>query len=142
MVTAVTFEAFLKTKGLKITHERLDLLEGVLKRKGHFSIETLLYQLKDEGYEVSRDTVYRNIPLLLEAGVIRQSFRTGRETLYELAQGKPHHDHMLCRACGRVEEFVEPKIEALQEEVAKKKGFLLEHHCHQLVGLCRACHTA
>lgn len=133
------FESFIQNKGLKVTHERQDLYRALLKHKGHFSVEGLVYWLKDQQVRVSRDTVYRNIPLLLEAGIIRQSYRTHKENLYELAEGKTHHDHMLCRVCGGVEEFVESQIEELQEKIAQKRGFLLEFHSHQLVGICKKC---
>lgn len=133
------FETFLKEKGLKMTRERLALYEGVLEQKGHFNVDILVQRLKENGYKISRDTVYRNLPVFLESGILRQSFRTSRDTIYELAAGKPHHDHMLCRKCGRITEFVDPSIEKIQETVAQKNGFKLEYHCHQLVGVCSAC---
>lgn len=139
MTTSADFEEFLVRSNLRVTKERQQLYDGVRAQKGHFTVDVLIFRLKESGYAVSRDTVYRNLPLLLEAGVIRQSFRAGRETVYEVNEGKPHHDHILCSECGRVEEFLEPKIEDLQEKVADRLGFELTHHCHQLVGLCKQC---
>ena len=136
------FKKFLKGKVLKFTKERHALFDGIKRQKGHFSVDILVFQLKQKGFKVSRDTVYRNIPLLLESGVIRQSFRTGRDTMYELADGRTHHDHLLCRKCGKIEEFIVPVIEKVQEKVAKDKGFALEYHCHHLVGVCKKCRKA
>ncbi|MDP3980214.1 MAG: Fur family transcriptional regulator [Chlamydiota bacterium] len=135
------FMQYLKSKDLKMTRERRSLFEGVKQERGHFSVDTLVYQLKQRGYKVSRDTVYRNLPLLLESGVIRQSFRTGRDTMYEVVQGKGHHDHVMCRKCGKIVEFVDDTIEKMQEKIAQQVGFKLEYHCHQLVGLCKKCQT-
>lgn len=133
------FGLFVKSKGLNLTRERLALFEGTRRLKGHFSVDTLVQRLKGEGLKVSRDTVYRNLPLLLESGVICQSYRTSRDTVYEVAQGRDHHDHMLCRVCGRVIEFKSEVIEKVQEKIARDRGFQLEHHCHQLVGICSQC---
>ena len=133
------FENLLQRKNLKLTKERLALLSGILREKGHFSIETLVYRLRQKGKKVSRDTVYRNIPLLLEAGILRTSFQNKRDTFYEVANQTHHHDHIVCRRCGKVAEFSNPTIEELQEKIVKKMGFKMEFHLHQLIGLCAKC---
>ncbi len=133
------FEELLGEKNLKLTKERRELLTGVLQEKDHFSIETLVHHLKQKGKKASRDTVYRNIPLLIEAGIVRTSFQNKRDTYYELADQVHHHDHILCRRCGRVEEFNSPTIEKIQDQITKKLGFKMEFHLHQLIGLCDKC---
>ncbi len=134
-----TFEMLLHKKDLKLTKERLAMLSGVLSEKGHFSIETLVYRLKQKGKKVSRDTVYRNLPLLLETGILRTSFQNKRDTFYEVADQVHHHDHIVCRKCGKVAEFASPTIERIQEQIVKKMGFKMEFHLHQLIGLCQKC---
>jgi Fe2+ or Zn2+ uptake regulation protein len=59
--------------------------------------------------------------------------------VYEHVLGHRHHDHMVCLECGRIEEFRDPRIEALQEEAAGKLGFTITGHDHRLTGVCRAC---
>jgi len=133
------FRDFLKNKGCRVTEERLTLLEAIKHQRGHFNVDALVTKLKRQGLKASRDTVYRNIPILLEAGVIEQSFKTNRDTFYESAAQKKHHDHLLCRDCGKVIEFKDAGIEQLQRTIATRNGFKLEYHCHQLVGLCKKC---
>jgi len=133
------FEVLVKSKGLRITQERKSLFAGVRKQKGHFSIDGLVRRLKESGYKVSRDTVYRNIPLLLESGIIRRSFKINRDTMYEVENEGGHHDHMLCRICAKVIEFQSDTIENVQLEIAKRRHFQLEHHFHQLIGVCSSC---
>jgi Fur family ferric uptake transcriptional regulator len=58
---------------------------------------------------------------------------------FELALGRRHHDHLLCRRCGRVVEFRSSAIEDLQVRVAARHGFRLTAHVHELVGDCSAC---
>lgn len=133
------FGTFVRNKGCRLTEERLKLFEGVRRQRGHFNVDGLVGRLGKEGLAVSRDTVYRNIPILLEAGILEQSFKTGRDTFYESAAQKKHHDHLLCRTCGKVVEFKDPAVEKLQQKIAGRNGFKLEYHCHQLVGLCKKC---
>lgn len=133
------FFLFLKKRGYRVTAERLRLFDGVKRQRGHFNIESLVRRLQEVGFKISRDTVYRNIPILLEFGVIEQSFKTNRDTIYEVAHPKNQHDHILCRRCGRVIEFKDSGIEKLRQMIARRTGFKLEYHCHQLVGLCAKC---
>lgn len=133
------FEGFIRGKGCRMTGERMKLIEGIKRQRGHFNVDILVSCLRKQGLKVSRDTVYRNLPILLEAGVIAQSFRTSRDTYYECAYAKEHHDHLVCRECGKVVEFKDPGIEQAQGCVAEKYGFKLEYHCHQLAGLCKKC---
>jgi Fur family ferric uptake transcriptional regulator len=133
------FEGFIHGKGCRLTGERLKLIEGIKRQRGHFNVDILVSRLRKQGLKVSRDTVYRNLPILLEAGVIAQSFRTSRDTYYECGYFKAHHDHLICRECEKVVEFKDPQIEKAQRRVAEKHRFKLEHHCHQLVGLCKKC---
>ncbi len=135
------FPEFVRTKGLRVTEERLRLFKGVSRQKGHFNVDDLVRRLGRQGLRVSRDTVYRNIPILLEAGVIEQSFKTSRDTFYESARQKKHHDHLFCRTCNKVVEFNDPIIEKLQKKIAERFAFKVEFHCHQLMGLCKKCRT-
>lgn len=133
------FGTFVREKGCRLTEERLKLFDGVRKQRGHFSVDGLVRRLRKTGLKVSRDTVYRNIPILLEAGVIEQSFKTGRDTFYEAAGQKKHHDHLYCRTCNKAAEFSDPMIEKLQQKIAERFKFKVEFHCHQLVGMCKKC---
>ena len=57
---------------------------------------------------------------------------------FEIAN-KPHHDHLICTECGKIIEFENEKIEALQEKIAKENGFKLTEHLMQLYGVCPEC---
>lgn len=133
------FKDFIRGKGCRLTGERIRLLDGIRRQRGHFNVDLLLKGLRKQGLSVSRDTVYRNLPVLLEAGLIEESFKTSRDTYYESAFNKGHHDHLICRKCGRIVEFQDRQIEKAQQRAAKLKGFQLERHCHQLIGLCKKC---
>ena len=133
------FEGFIRGKGCRLTGERLKLIEGIKRQRGHFNVDILVSCLKKQGLKVSRDTVYRNLPMLLEAGVVAQSFRTSRDTYYECGCSKAHHDHLICRECEKVVEFKDPVIEKEQQRVARNHDFKLDYHRHELIGVCQKC---
>ena len=58
---------------------------------------------------------------------------------FEPVHGPKHHDHLVCERCGKIIEFEEPKIEKLQEEVARRHKFLVDWHRMELYGLCAEC---
>lgn len=130
---------FLRKKELSFTKERLEFLKGIVKQSGHFSVEALVYRFRKAGLKISRDTVYRNIPIFLEAGIIVQSFKRGRNSFYEVVNTGEHHDHIFCCECGTVKEFSDKIIEKKQKEISGKLGFQLKSHIHQLCGICSKC---
>ncbi len=137
------FERFLRTRGLKLTAQRQRIFARAFQTHEHFSAETLYgWMQAEQGPRVSRATVYRTLGLLLEGGFI-DSLDTGRgELMYEHTLGHLHHDHMVCLSCGRIEEFRDQRIEALQQEACRRKGFQLVSHDHRLLGYCRSCAAA
>ncbi len=134
------FEEYLRERQLKLTAQRRRVFERSFATHEHFTAETLYEWLRDEdGPPVSRATVYRTLDLLERGGFI-ESLDIGRGGLvYEHVLGHRHHDHMICLECGRIEEFHDERIEALQEEAARSRGFEIEAHVHRLTGRCRAC---
>ena len=83
---------------------------------------------------ISIATVYRTVRLFEEAGIItRHDFRDGRSRYEE--HPDRHHDHLIDMRTGRVVEFVDPDIEALQEAIARKLGYRLVDHRMELYGM-------
>lgn len=107
--------------------------------KGHFEPEELLLRLRKKGLTVSRASIYRTLPLLVESGVIEEAIYKDRKTRYERCTEKEHHDHLICTSCGSIIEFVSRPIEALQEEVCRRHGFHAYSHTLEIRGLCQEC---
>jgi len=131
------FRAMITEKGMRFTRERAEILRGSCSTSGHFVAEGLA-----ERVGVSVATVYRNLPLMMEAGIIRRTvdMPDGRGA-YEHVWGRDHHDHLVCVRCGEVVEFHFPALEVLQEHVAREHGFTLMDHRMELFGVCPRCHA-
>jgi len=134
--------AFLRARGLRMTGEREALVRAALGRRRHFTLEELVEEAVEHDARASRATVYRGLPILIEAGILQPVLVSDEPRRFELALGRPHHDHLLCRHCGRVVEFRSRAIEDLQLRVAARHGFRLASHVHELVGDCAACRRA
>lgn len=133
------FLQFLRSRGQRVTQERLALFEEIFAQHKHIDAEELLAAMKARGLKISRATVYRNLDLLVECGMVRKQ-RLGQDRFfYEHIHGGQHHDHLVCTVCGRVVEFVSPGIAALQAEICRAHGFVPTRHTLQISGLCNQC---
>ena len=133
------FKEFLTSKSLKFTAERQAILDRVFANHKHFEADELLVDLRLNDIKVSKATIYRTLSLLVKSGLLREVIFGERHAHYEHVYGHEHHDHLVCNNCGKVIEFVEHKIEMLQEEVCKKNKFEAESHRLQIQGLCEDC---
>lgn len=149
----------LRDHGLRMTPQRKLILEVFLESASraddehgpghdpeaaqgrHLAPEELYAKVKEQDPSVGQATVYRTLKLLAEAGLAAaQQFGDGRAR-YEPAYGISHHDHLICQQCRRTVEIVDPRIEALQEELARSHGFELTSHQMDLFGICPQCRT-
>jgi Fur family ferric uptake transcriptional regulator len=136
---AERLKAFLRARGLRMTGEREALVRAALGRRRHFTLEELVEEVVQNDTRASRATVYRGLPILIEAGILQPVLVSDEPRRFELAFGRRHHDHLMCRRCGRVVEFRSTAIEELQTKIAARHGFRLTSHVHELVGDCSAC---
>jgi Fur family ferric uptake transcriptional regulator len=133
------FTEFLRRKGLKTTKERTTLLDEIFSTHRHFDADDLVERMRAKGKKISRATVYRTLELLFACGLVGRVRLNEEKYRYERMRKGEHHDHLVCTNCGKVIEFVEPRIEALQDEVCSRHGFSPRTHSHQIWGICSAC---
>jgi Fur family ferric uptake transcriptional regulator len=129
----------LKKAGLKATLPRIKILQILESSETrHLGAEDVYKALLETGEDVGLATVYRVLTQFEAAGLVsRHHFETGH-SVFELNQGD-HHDHILCVKCGRVDEFVDDKIEKRQREIAKREGYVMTDHSHYIYGICPDC---
>ena len=136
------WRAYLERKGLKTTQQREAIVDAFLRSSGHVALEDLLSSARRKHPSVGLATVYRTVKLLEEAGIAEARHFGPGQTLYEVSEGRAHHDHLICTRCTLIIEFEDEKIETMQEAVAKRHGFHVTHHKMELYGLCRDCYRA
>jgi Fur family ferric uptake transcriptional regulator len=133
------FKEFITAKGLKQTKEREEIFHEIIATRGHFAPDDLFVRLKTKGSKVSRASIYRTIPLLVESGVIAEVEHIDKHAHYERVSKDAHHDHMICLRCGRVIEFYSKGLERIQDELCRKEGFRGVRHSLEILGYCGEC---
>jgi Fur family transcriptional regulator, ferric uptake regulator len=129
----------LAKRRLKRTHQRETILKVFLQAKKHLTVEDLHSLVKDENPSIGLTTVYRTMKLFCECNLARANhFEEGR-VRYEQQYKTAHHDHMICLNCGETIEFVNNRIERLQEKVAHDYGFEMLDHRMEIFGYCQKC---
>ena len=138
------FRAVLRERSLRMSKVRESIARTALSYDGHFSVDELSNVLQQSGVrEAHLATVYRALPLLVDAGLIQPALVSKSEgQRYEAAFEREHHDHLVCTGCGRVVEYQSETLEALQREIAKRYDFELDDHVHELRGRCKECRRA
>ncbi len=130
----IDIEALCAEKGLRITEQRRVIARVLSDAEDHPDVEALHARASAIDSGISIATVYRTVRLFEEAGILeRHEFGDGRAR-YEAA-AEAHHDHLIDVETGKVIEFVDPEIEALQKQIAEKLGFRLVDHRMELYGV-------
>src|SRR5689334_1929890 len=132
--------AYMAKKGLRSTAQRRLIVDTFFGSASHMTIEDLLHEVRTHDKGIGYATVYRTLKLLAECGVASERRFGDGLSRYELAdEASAHHDHLICVSCGKIVEFEEPRIEALQEEIAARHGFEVTSHKHEMYGTCPEC---
>jgi Fur family transcriptional regulator, ferric uptake regulator len=139
MMDKQKFDEYISNKGLKLTREREEIVRDILRTDGHFAPDELFVQLRARGSKVSRASIYRTIPLLVESGMIEEVERVDKHAHYERVSQDSHHDHMICIRCGRVIEFYSAGLEQMQERLCRQEKFRGMRHCLDILGVCDKC---
>lgn len=130
----IDVEALCERRGLRITDQRRVIAQVLSASSDHPNVELLHKRASTIDPGISIATVYRTIRLFEEAGIIeRHDFGDGKAR-YEPAPDA-HHDHMIDVETGKVIEFVDPELEALQRSIAERLGFRLVDHRLELYGV-------
>lgn len=135
------FREFLLTKGMRLTPEREAIVEAVYATHDHFDAEQWVgnfAQSKGQS-SASRSTIYRTLNLLVEAGLLRRVARSNDREVYEHDYGYPQHDHLICKKCGTMIEFLNTAIAEVLEKIAADHGFRMSGHRLEVEGVCASC---
>jgi len=135
-------ENHLRRSGFRWTTQRALIVLTALATHDHFTAEQLLDRCRKIDPRVSRATVYRTLTVLEESGFVEGLDTGDGGRKFEHVIGHPHHDHMVCIACGAIFEFHDDELERRQDVAAKRIGFRIERHSLRIHGTCRGCQRA
>ena len=129
--------SYLDDNNLKHTRQREAILEVFLETRGHLTSEDLSRKVRELYPHIGHTTVHRTLKIFCDAGLASERHFDDGATRYEIKE--KHHDHLVCVRCRRIIEFESSTIESAQQDIAKRHGFHLLRHRHELYGYCSGC---
>lgn len=133
------FLLLMNARGLNTTQQRIQIAKIFFAMQGHHSLEEIYNAVNKKVPSIGQTTVYRTIKLLVDVGLANELQVGDGFARYEVVTEKQHHDHLVCKSCGKTVEFHLPEVETIQNELAAKHGFKLLEHNHILIGICENC---
>ena len=124
--------------GRAVTTQRSLLLELIRQAEGHLDADELYRRAREKEPRISLATVYRNLKLFKELGLIAESNLGDTHSHYEIKRTTEHH-HLVCLGCGQVIEFDSPLIAKAVAKTQREKGFDITSVQLKMEGYCPKC---
>lgn len=125
----------LKQKGYKTTGKRKDILSYFEEADGYRTAKDLIQHLEETYEGISFDTIYRNLHLYNEMGILETTELNG-EKHFRMNCTHHHHHHFICKDCGRTKEIDVCPMEEVKNSL---KDYDIEDHKFEIYGLCPEC---
>jgi Fur family ferric uptake transcriptional regulator len=125
----------LRLSGHRLTASRRAALEAIAASDDHFSVAEVQQRLPTVG----RATLFRTIRLLVDLGLLCRVLLEDGSLRYRLSRRPTHHHHLVCTACGDVEDFADCDLAALSKELTRRTAYEIRGHWLEMYGLCPAC---
>lgn len=139
------FKELLKKNGLKVTTQRIAILEVLSNRPGeHMTAEEIYDVVREKYQDIGLATVYRTIQMLSELDLIDKLNLDDGYVRYEISnkhkeEGGHHHHHLICLDCGNIYSFQDDLLETLETRISQTLGFEVTDHEVKLYGHCKSC---
>lgn len=144
-VSQEKFKEMLKEKGLKVTNQRLLVLEVLAANQDkHMAVEDIYELVKEDYPEIGLATIYRTVQLLLEMQLVDRINLDDGCVRYEIGgfyggEGKHHHHHLICKTCGKVFSFKDDLLDGLERHIEEETNFHVLDHELKFYGQCMEC---
>jgi len=124
----------LQSKNIQPSHQRIKILEVLIKNKDHMNVNMIYDELSKEIPTISKTTVYNTLSTFVEKGLVHCLTITPEEMRYDY-ETKPHH-HLLCKRCGRI---IDVNVRCAYAEAMEIEGHSIEEIQGYFKGICKEC---
>lgn len=127
----------LKMTGVRLTPQRQGILSYLLNTMDHPTVDEIYKSLEHKFPNMSVATVYNNLKVFLDAGLVRELTYGDGASRYDAEMSD--HYHAICERCGKIVDFECPPLYDIERVAAEKTGFTINHHRMEVYGKCTAC---
>jgi len=122
---------------LRMTNQREIILRELKKSKQHLAADEIYERVKKDMPRISLATVYRNLQILFEAGLIGKLEITGRQMKFDY--DVTEHDHIYCTVCQKVSNLNIKRQGLHEKELESVKGYTVTGYRLEVIGICPTC---
>lgn len=119
---------YLEGRGLRKTTERYTILEELYAHDEHLDVDTLHLRMRAKQYKISRATIYNNLDLLIDSGLIRRHQFGKGMAFYKKCYFRKQHDHIILTDTGEIKEFCDPRIQNIKRTIEDTFGIVVSRH--------------
>ena len=124
-------------KNLRMTKQRKVVLEEIRKSESHPTADEIYKVVKEKIPNISLGTVYRNLEILSEEGLIRKIELAHTKRRYD--GNMKNHYHIICTECGRVDDLITKEVGNIEELLGVKSNYKITGHRLKFFGICPDC---
>ena len=131
------FEQVCRTKGLRVTHQRIEIYKALVNNTNHPTIEDIFSHVRTSLKTISLDTVYRTINTFEEYGLLKRVHHIDNVTRFDV--NITNHHHLVCSKCNKIEDFQWPDFDKMTppKEISRWGDINVKHVV--IDGLCSTC---
>lgn len=135
------FTQYLRERHVRVTPNRLTVFRALQKASKPLTVPDLASQVEHSGLNTA--TLYRIMETFTEFDVVHPVLQDHQNVAYELLEPfARHHDHLVCRQCGRTIDLYDCRLEDAVKSISDDRGFHIDFHQMEVHGLCLECQNA
>lgn len=127
----------LKSTGVRMTPQRHAILTYLVESKSHPTADEIYRALEDQFPSMSVATVYNNLKVFVETGLVREMTYGDASSRYDADMHE--HYHAICVSCGKIADFEHDPVLSVEEAAVRATGYQIQGHRLEVYGVCPDC---